>query len=67
MNQDGRKDLIREENTYKDSTFVNIFIDDDYDGYVDRVVADKKNDNIYDAEYSYEKGYLKIDRVFLDL
>ena len=39
-----------------------IFIDDDYDGYVDRELTDRQGDGIYDAEY--ETSNLKIEEAF---
>ena len=61
-NKDGRKDLVRKETTCQGQKHVRIFIDDDYDGYVDREVTDREADGIYDAEY--ETSNLKIEEVF---
>jgi hypothetical protein len=61
-NKDGRKDLVRKETTCQGQKHVRIFIDDDYDGYVDREVTDRQGDGIYDAEY--ETSNLKIEEAF---
>ena len=61
-NKDGRKDLVRKEITCQGRKHVSIFIDDDYDGYVDRELTDREDDGVYDAEY--KTSDLKIEEVF---
>jgi hypothetical protein len=61
-NKDGKKDLIRKEITCQGQKHVSIFIDDDYDGYVDRELSDSGGDGVYEAEY--RTSDLKIEEVF---
>jgi hypothetical protein len=61
-NKDGKKDLVRKEITCRGQKHVSVFIDDDYDGYVDRELTDREDDGVYDAEY--KTSDLKIEDVF---
>ena len=61
-NKDGRKDLVRKEIICQGQKHVSIFIDDDYDGYVDRELSDSGGDGVYEAEY--RTSDLKIEEAF---
>ena len=61
-NKDGRKDLVRKEIICQGRKHVTIFIDDDYDGYVDRELSDSGGDGVYEAEY--RTSDLKIEEAF---